>query len=469
MAILITLSSEAFAEEKHELKINRDDPRTSLIKIHGRQQSKRIRKIKRGFRGKQHNWLLWWVNSQSNEQEFDEWLAGHFAQKAHLLPESLYRVAMENFVAESNQLGKITGDRIFRWDIDEQHYIVAMPEVGLIAFFAPSGNLRKCLDPQQKETEWNWSLSGIPFGENPDGGGVGDDLVAKSAYIDALHKKFGKGKGAVLGIIDTGVCPESSELEGRVVATWAIRTDEKRVPRPDYMINSDEIGHGTETATIAAGKTLGIAPEARVFSIKLPMWKNGGTYAYDLLHLAAAFNTLRSDESQIVEGQSALSLIDTLLLPNGLYLSEKHRRKNAVKNIVKAISGFSNDCEIVVVAAIGNEPNQVSFPATEANVLSVGAIDSDGNRWEKSGYGNDIISSPIPIVHFQGCDISCQTLNGKSKQSSGTSMAAAGVAGLVTILTKTGKTSVSRWGRVRDGITVQRDAVGDLPILYWDK
>tara|TARA_R110001592_G_scaffold100311_2_gene284736 strand:- start:2166 stop:3575 length:1410 start_codon:yes stop_codon:yes gene_type:complete len=468
MAISISLSSDTPIVEDIELKINRNDPRTTLIKVHERQQIKRIKKLRRGFRGRQHNWLLWWVKSRTPKQDFDDWLSEHFIKKVHLLPSSLYQVAMESFLSNSDQLGKIGKDHIFRWIIDERHRIVAMPDIGLIAFFAPSGNLRKCIDPQFKETAWNWSLSGVPFGQHSTGGNLVDEPQVRPGYLDKLQKKFGKGKGAVIGIIDTGVCPRSDELEGRVIATWAIRTDKMGMPRPDYHPNEDEIGHGTETATIAAGKTLGVAPESRIFSIKLPMWSSGGRYQYSLFHLAAAFNTLRSTESQIVEGQSALSLIDTLLLPNGLYLSEKNRTKNDVKNIVEAISGFSNDDQIVVVAAVGNEPKQTSFPATEANVLSVGAVDVDGKRWAKSGYGLDRTGKAIPIAHFNGCEISCHTLNGKPKRSSGTSMAAAGVAGIVTVLTKNGKTSLSRWHQVRTSIKLENDAVGELPILYWD-
>lgn len=457
----MALSFEVPNEHDSAIKLNSDDPRMPLLRQQERQQAKRLRKIRKGTRGKQHNWLLWWVKPSDSIEEFEDWLLSNLSSQVGILPESVYKVAIESLLNREIDIAPPTNGP-FVWSIDEKHRIAALPEMGVIAFFAPPGNLRKAIDPKNLKTSWNWSFAGSPFSDKQEFVGTGEGFK-RPDYVEKLHEKFGRGEKAVIGILDSGIDPDCSELEGRILATWAITDVPNSAPRPDYNRNTDEIGHGTETATIAAGTKHGIADKAKIVSLKLPMRWDGSSYRYRLLDLVTAFSTLQSDAAPAIEGKPVLSLIDTLLLPNGIRLSGRWRTDTNIANIVDAVARFNSVHDVVVIAAIGNKAQSASFPATEANVLSVGALDLDGKRWDNSGWSVGSTGQTIPVIHFPGCDIECLSLNGKAKRCTGTSMAAAGVAGVVALLAQKSPTSLGRWQIVRNNLAEDEDQFGPLP------
>ena len=234
----------------------------------------------------------------------------------------------------------------------------------------------------------------------------------------------------------------------------------------NYQNGEDELGHGNQTASIAAGKTLGVACDAEVVTIKIPMRRYGSSARFELIDLAAAFETLLSEYSQGVGGVRAVTKIDTLLLPNGMLRSVQGAPCPFTTVILGRVPVIYQSHDVMIVAAIGNLPAQTTFPADQEQVFSVGALKADGTRWEKSGFGPDGTNSrALPRIHILGCDVPCEDLDGRIVVRNGTSMAAATVAGIFTAMAESNPNSRSRWTKMQNYITVNKDEFGDLPVF----
>ena len=75
------------------------------------------------------------------------------------------------------------------------------------------------------------------------------------------------GAGVDIYIIDTGVRATHEQLAGRVVAGIDIPT--RNGDAPVNPPSSDCDGHGTHVAGLAAGSTVGVAPQARIISVRV--------------------------------------------------------------------------------------------------------------------------------------------------------------------------------------------------------
>ncbi len=83
-----------------------------------------------------------------------------------------------------------------------------------------------------------------------------------------LHQLGYDGTGIRIGIIDTGVNANHPDFEGRVVAAESFVRKEYGYSA-DVNSATDEHGHGTWVAGVAAGKEFGIAPKAEIVSAKI--------------------------------------------------------------------------------------------------------------------------------------------------------------------------------------------------------
>ena len=102
---------------------------------------------------------------------------------------------------------------------------------------------------------------------------------------------------------------------------------------------------------------------------------------------------------------------------------------------VNAALNYAGENNVLVVASAGNNQNQApSFPATASselrNVISVGSHDQSFRRWEGS---NQVGSSGAIQVDAPGKDIYSATVDNSYTTSSGTSVAAAHVAGIAAL------------------------------------
>lgn len=248
----------------------------------------------------------------------------------------------------------------------------------------------------------------------------------ESARIIGAHElwRLGiSGSGVCIAVVDSGVDWTHPDLAGKVLMSVSF------VPGEDAM---DYFGHGTHVAGIAAGtgaasngKLRGIAPGASILNIKA---FNGSGFS-DLVWILRAL-----EEVLITKPHIALMCWGTAFpLPEGhplnLYMAEFAR------------------CGIIPVAAAGNSAYHwtVGSPANSPHVISVGATTKDGRLAFFTSKGPDAYTlRALPTIVAPGVGIVAPVSgwlanyplseNPYYAELSGTSMAAAHVAGAVALL-----------------------------------
>jgi major intracellular serine protease len=222
-----------------------------------------------------------------------------------------------------------------------------------------------------------------------------------------------KGGGAVVAVIDTGLDVNHPEFAGRVFKPYNLTTK-------DTGLVTDIVGHGTHVAGIIAGKTCGVAPEARIMPLKVfpdnPADKNIGLYINDaFLHLLD-YNKTAPEADRVVAVNCSFG--------GGTYdpyMAYLIRRLTATGVTVVVSAGNSGD---------GNpETYEVwSYPAYIWECLTVGAMNQDGTGavYSNSFDGIDL-AAPGTLIHSAWP-------GGGYNVISGTSMAAPHVTGAMALI-----------------------------------
>ncbi|KXY58789.1 peptidase S8 [Bacillus cereus] len=197
--------------------------------------------------------------------------------------------------------------------------------------------------------------------------------------------------------MDSGISKNHPDLVGKIKGEYnAINVDEPIV---------DNLGHGTAIAGIIAAKdndkgVVGISPESDIFSVKVLSDSGEG----DIGSLIRGIEWCINNEMDIVN------------ISFGLGANNLELRGTIDKAIQKNI--------IIVAAAGNNYISKVEYPAKFANVISVGAIDSNLQRASFSSTGK--IDFTAPGVNI----LSTNNLGGYERYS-GTSFATAYVTGII--------------------------------------
>jgi subtilisin family serine protease len=212
------------------------------------------------------------------------------------------------------------------------------------------------------------------------------------------------GEGVNIFVIDTGIRVTHNEFEDRakVGASFC-----------DGCNDDDENGHGTHVASIAGGKTLGVARKSNLIAVR------------------------------VLDADGAGNNVDVI---NGMaFVLEQHakaKNKNSVVNMSLG-GGFSaavnsavqdlTDGGVHVVVAAGNESEDAckSSPASEPSAITVGATELNNDEitdFSNRGKCVDIFAPGRDII-----GAGFQNDNAKAKFS-GTSQASPHVAGTVALL-----------------------------------
>ncbi|HVL32860.1 MAG TPA: S8 family peptidase [Actinomycetota bacterium] len=267
-----------------------------------------------------------------------------------------------------------------------------------------------------------------------------------------------RGAGATIAVIDTGVDRSHPDLGSNVVfanganvtCSTGGKGNGKRKSKCDPNNPSDDHGHGTHVAGIAAALTdngvgvAGTAPSARILAVKA--LDSSGSGGIDDIAAGIRFAADRSDVINLSLGE----------LPGVHFIP-------GINDPIDSALEYAWSRGVTIVAAAGNDGAPLcSYPAAYARVICVGAVDRFDLKTFYSNFGagigvvapggvgsvfcdddNDIWST-YPLSR----DTTCTRSQGYETLA-GTSMATPFVAGVAALLSAQGLTNQQIVDRLR--------------------
>ena len=236
-----------------------------------------------------------------------------------------------------------------------------------------------------------------------------------------------EGAGVTVAVIDSGVNPDVSDLTGSVTTGPNLSGVKTSPDNPDWGV------HGTWMASLIAGHghdgggsgVIGIAPQSRILSIRVIPDRTDPHYgAY-------------TREQEVTIQQS---------LADGIGYAVRHGAKvismsigyGAPSSVVEGALLNAYAHGVVVIASAGNSggPSDAgyggmapdSFPAEYPGVISVGAVDDNG---DVASFSSDNLSVQLAAP---GVSVPAQGRDGQYWLVSGTSPACALVAGVAALI-----------------------------------
>lgn len=432
-----------------------------------RQFRKRYKKIRDHKLGPQHSWLITVVEpiDESSSISFVEWLCNQMQTLSYAMPNSMYKAIVAYLSVIDFAASHFKDDVIVQqFDTLEGQIIKVLPSLGIIAFHAPPGNLKRSFEFHNIEVEWNWSIATSLFSEKSHQLGS-EEKVEKSIKnnipLANLHKKYGKGKGTTIAILDSGICSDSSEVSECLIWQGQIKkiNGKHRINRVEenFKPKSD---HGTQVASLVSGQNLGVAPEAEVISFVVPRLRGK---LFDHMAIFVMLEEIKNDRGVLLNAEPLNEKIDILLLPLGRFFSKNKGRKYK-RNVEKLLLKFNQKFHINIIASVGNQSGKSAFPSSFPFVHSVGYLDEDGARHSKSGYSNDV-TGVLPNSSVVGEKLLTQGRGNKFHFVSGSSFATAVVAGYFALLTSHYRSAEARLTCINNATYSIRDDIGELKLL----
>ena len=242
----------------------------------------------------------------------------------------------------------------------------------------------------------------------------GNIASSSSAVDDPRKRRDVEGDGVTVALIDTGADPDHESLVGKIVGF------------KDFVNNQlnayDDNGHGTHCASLIAGRNdTGVAPGAKLVAVKV-MDREGACYLSD-----------------------ALKALDWCMENKDLYgikvvsFSVGGENPSDGSSLLDEACNKMVDQGLVMCVAAGNSgpaPGSIVIPGDAEDVITVGAIDSQGQVFDLSSRGPASNGEIKPDLVTLGVDVVSALANSKDEYSSmsGTSMAVPQVSGAVAIL-----------------------------------
>jgi len=269
------------------------------------------------------------------------------------------------------------------------------------------------------------SLGGSTLGQ----AARGSNWPEASGVMQA-HSAGCRGEDVIIAILDTGCDADHVQFSESIID---FRYFPPRSPHsPREVRGFDTNGHGTHVTGIAAGRTTGVAPGA---SIMVAGVIESESHKTSLQRVFSALEWVTSEA--IKPGNEEKAVILNMSLG---FLEKDLQSHPSLRQLIEDIlHQLLFIMEVLPVIAIGNDGTGISrFPGALPDVVAVGAVNSELQRWEYSG-ANHHSQPPKPDLYGFGVDVYSalyRTPQGHSryKEKSGTSMAAPYVAGIAALL-----------------------------------
>jgi major intracellular serine protease len=252
-----------------------------------------------------------------------------------------------------------------------------------------------------------------------------------------------RGGGAVVAVIDTGLDVFHPEFAGRVYKPRNLTTNF------DQGVVADKQGHGTHVAGIIAGKTCGVAPEARIMPLKV--FQDSGEADVGLC-IQEAFKA-------IIDHNKSAAPEDKVVVVNCSFGSTVY--DSIIAYYIRTLVAQG----VTVVVAAGNagdgkpDTHEVfSYPAYIWECLTVGATNQDG---QCAGYSNSFDGIDLGAP---GTDIYSAWPGGEYKLLSGTSMSAPHVSGALALIYDAWRQREGVWPTEEEAVSVLLSGVRKVDI-----
>ncbi|WP_208590958.1 S8 family peptidase [Gracilibacillus suaedae] len=232
----------------------------------------------------------------------------------------------------------------------------------------------------------------------------------------AIWEKSNEGEGIVVAVIDTGIESNHPDLKDRIIGGRNFTSDYNG----DQDNFEDNNGHGTHVSgTIAASLdgdgVVGVAPKAKILSLKALTGVGSGEYDWiiDAINYAVQWRGPSNERARVI----CMSL----------------GGPNDVTAMHEAIQHAVNQ-DVAVVVAAGNEGDgdeetpEYAYPGAYTEVICVGAVDME---LQLAPFSNT--NKEVDLV-APGVDVLSTYIDNKFARLSGTSMAAPHVAGALALL-----------------------------------
>jgi subtilisin family serine protease len=254
-----------------------------------------------------------------------------------------------------------------------------------------------------------------------------DDLTPGG---DGTYEPRNHGEDVVIGILDTGIDDDSADFEGRIVYCDTVQIDAFMCR--DDGIQSSHGGHGTHVAGTAAGTTWGVAPRAKIASIRV--LDHGSGSDAEVINGVNMMVTWWEEQGQ----QHGHSLVVNMSLggPPSWPLDWA-----VCKGIARGVH---------FALAAGNVDNSAchNSPARVVQAITTGSTDSDDSRSYFSATDGDTETNPetgrpwcegiidrfCPGANILSTKIGCRKVPCFGHAMSGTSMASPHSAGTAAIM-----------------------------------
>jgi subtilisin family serine protease len=224
--------------------------------------------------------------------------------------------------------------------------------------------------------------------------------AGETIRLEEAHRTA-RGQGVIIAVIDTAIDTDHPELANAVTAAFDAMGEGSSNPEP----------HGTGIAGILAShaKLTGVAPESKLLSVRA--FRSNGTASPAQ---STSLQLLRGIDWAFDAGAKVMNMSFT----------------GPLDLLLERIIKTATEKGVIFVAAAGNNGPKAppAYPGAYPEVIAVTATDEKDRTYDKANRG-DYISIAAP-----GVDIVAPALNGTYELSSGTSMAAAHVAGVVALL-----------------------------------